>query len=50
MWLFKIDTFEIKAIDLGELQKVRIRHDDSGIGAAWYLEKIEIRDPKTDKS
>lgn len=30
--------------------KIRIWHDDKGIGAAWYLEKVEIYDPITDKT
>ncbi len=49
IFLSKVDTFEIKAVDLGELQKVKIRHDDAGIGSDWYLEKIEIINPKTNK-
>ena len=43
------DTFKVKAIELGELQKIKIRHDDSGAGSAWYLEKVEIYNPNTDK-
>jgi hypothetical protein len=39
----------LKAVDLGELQKLRIKHDNKGVGAAWYLEKIEIINPKTNK-
>ena len=39
----------MKAVDLGELQKVKIRHDDKGGGADWYLEKIEIINPNTNK-
>ncbi len=45
----KVDTFEVKAIELGELQKIKIRHDDSGGGAAWFLSKIEIIHPKTNR-
>lgn len=43
------DTFKVKAIELGELSKVRIRHDNKGGGAAWYLEKVEIYNPNTDR-
>ncbi len=35
---------------MGELQKIKIRHDDSGAGAAWYLEKVEIYNPNTRKT
>ena len=45
----KIDTFIVKAIELGELTKIRIRHDNKGGGAAWYLEKVEIYNPATQK-
>lgn len=45
----QVDTFVLKAIELGELQKVRIRHDNKGGGAAWYLEKIEISDQKNNR-
>ena len=47
---YQVDTFTVKAIDLGELTKIKIRHDDSGLGAAWYLEKVEIRNPNTDQT
>ena len=39
-----MDRFLIQTADLGKLFKVKIRHDDSGISADWFLEKIEIRD------
>nr|XP_020662186.1 lipoxygenase homology domain-containing protein 1 [Pogona vitticeps] len=42
----QVDVFNVPAIDLGELTKVRIRHDNSGSNPAWYLERIEITDTK----
>ncbi|KAL3842214.1 hypothetical protein ACJMK2_020253, partial [Sinanodonta woodiana] len=44
------DIFIIKAIDLGKLSKLRIRHDNSGFGAAWFLDRVEVEDPKRKKS
>ncbi|CAF0768261.1 unnamed protein product, partial [Didymodactylos carnosus] len=44
------DIFSIKAVHLGELIKIIIRHDNSGAGAAWYLDKVEIDDPQDDKT
>ena len=44
------DTFIIKAIELDELQKIKIRHDNKGGGAAWYLERVEIFNPSTNRS
>ncbi|XP_025021880.1 lipoxygenase homology domain-containing protein 1 [Python bivittatus] len=42
----QVDIFTVRAIDLGELKKVRIRHDDSGSNPAWFLERIDIIDTK----
>ncbi|XP_073445861.1 lipoxygenase homology domain-containing protein 1 isoform X1 [Dendrobates tinctorius] len=36
------DVFSISAVDLGELKKLRIRHDNSGANAAWFLDRVEI--------
>ncbi|XP_050185812.1 lipoxygenase homology domain-containing protein 1 [Myiozetetes cayanensis] len=42
----QVDVFTIKAIDLGELKKLRIRHDNSGSRPSWFLERVEIVDLK----
>ncbi|KAJ7335182.1 hypothetical protein JRQ81_013123, partial [Phrynocephalus forsythii] len=42
----QVDVFSVPAIDLGELKKVRIRHDNSGSNPAWFLERIEVFDTK----
>ncbi|KFQ27750.1 Lipoxygenase homology domain-containing protein 1, partial [Merops nubicus] len=42
----QVDVFTIKAIDLGELKKLRIRHDNSGASPSWFLERVEIVDHK----
>ena len=36
------DTFKLYAPQLNDLRKINIRHDNSGPGSAWYLEKVEI--------
>ena len=41
------DVFLVKAVELGRLKKVKIRHDNKGFGAAWFLGHVEIEDPKT---
>jgi hypothetical protein len=38
------DIFTIGAIDLGRLKKLKIWHDNSGMGAAWFLDKVELID------
>ncbi|CAF1252253.1 unnamed protein product [Adineta steineri] len=43
------DVFEIKILTLGKLKKIRIRHDNSGLGPGWYLDRILIHDTKTDQ-
>ncbi|XP_071988971.1 lipoxygenase homology domain-containing protein 1 isoform X1 [Engystomops pustulosus] len=40
------DVFTISAIELGELKKLRIRHDNSGANAAWFLDRVEIVEMK----
>ncbi|XP_041436582.1 lipoxygenase homology domain-containing protein 1 [Xenopus laevis] len=42
------DIFTIKAVDLGELKKLKIRHDNKGASAGWFLDKVEIVDEKDD--
>ena len=43
------DVFRVTAVELGRLKKVKIRHDNKGGGAAWYLDRIEVDDPKNNK-
>uniref|UniRef100_A0A6B2KZF9 PLAT domain-containing protein n=1 Tax=Arcella intermedia TaxID=1963864 RepID=A0A6B2KZF9_9EUKA len=38
----KTDVFQLKLVDLGSLKKIRIGHDGKGIGAGWFLDKVEI--------
>ncbi|CAL8318268.1 unnamed protein product [Lota lota] len=42
------DIFNITAVDMGVLKKLRIRHDNSNANAAWFLERVEITDNKDD--
>ncbi|XP_071760769.2 lipoxygenase homology domain-containing protein 1 [Centroberyx gerrardi] len=42
------DVFNITAVDLGTLKKLRIRHDNSQGNAAWFLDRVEIVDNKDD--
>lgn len=49
--MFKEDIFTIKAVELGSLTKFRIRHDNSGlVGAAWFLDRVEVEDTKNKKT
>ncbi|XP_030598877.1 lipoxygenase homology domain-containing protein 1 [Archocentrus centrarchus] len=42
------DIFDITAVDLGTLKKLRIRHDNSQASAGWFLDRVEIVDNKDD--
>ncbi|KAL4225451.1 Lipoxygenase y domain-containing protein 1 [Mactra antiquata] len=45
------DVFTVKAIELGKLVKLKIRHDNKGIaGAPWFLDRVEVEDPKSKKT
>ena len=45
------DTFHITlAKELGELEKVRVRHDNSGFFPAWYLQDVRVTIEGTEKS
>jgi len=43
------DAFTVTAVELGRLKKLKIRHDNKGGGAAWYLDRVEVEDPKNSK-
>ncbi|NXD33245.1 LOXH1 protein, partial [Copsychus sechellarum] len=38
-----MDIFCIKAVSLGDLEKVLISHDGAGPGSGWLLDKIVIK-------
>uniref|UniRef100_A0A3B4VR63 Lipoxygenase homology PLAT domains 1 n=1 Tax=Seriola dumerili TaxID=41447 RepID=A0A3B4VR63_SERDU len=48
--IFKEDIFNITAVDLGILKKLRIRHDNRQASAGWFLDRVEIVDNKDDST
>lgn len=36
------DVFNIKAADVGDLHRIKLWHDNKGMGAAWHCEMIII--------
>ncbi len=34
--------FNIQAPDVGELKKIRLYHDNKGLGAAWHCEIVIV--------
>lgn len=49
--LFKsqVDKFTIEAVDLGQVFKLHVRHDNSLMGADWYLDQVEVLDLETEE-
>ncbi|XP_063722696.1 lipoxygenase homology domain-containing protein 1-like isoform X2 [Symsagittifera roscoffensis] len=43
----KLDTFHIQVLDLGSLERLVIEHDNSGFGAGWMLDRVEITNEST---
>lgn len=44
----QVDKFTIEAVDLGQIFKIKIRHDDSMMSADWYLDQVEVFDEDTE--
>ncbi|XP_077943299.1 lipoxygenase homology domain-containing protein 1 [Gasterosteus aculeatus] len=44
-----VDTFTIEAVDLGQVFKIHIRHDNAMMGADWYLEQVEVLDQDSEE-
>ena len=36
------DTFSLSCSDLGPIKRVLVRHDNSGVGPSWFLERVEV--------
>ncbi|KAJ3604783.1 hypothetical protein NHX12_026835, partial [Muraenolepis orangiensis] len=44
-----VDTFTIEAVDLGEVFKIKIHHDNSLMSPEWYLDQVEVSDLDTEE-
>eukprot|EP01119_Soliformovum_irregulare_P003103 TRINITY_DN133_c0_g1_i3.p1 TRINITY_DN133_c0_g1~~TRINITY_DN133_c0_g1_i3.p1 ORF type:complete len:710 (+),score=244.05 TRINITY_DN133_c0_g1_i3:779-2908(+) len=38
----KLDSFGLRTLDLGDLQKLTIGHDGKGFGDGWFLDKVFV--------
>ena len=36
------DTFTLPAFELGDLVRLVVRHDGTGMGAGWHLDRIDV--------
>lgn len=39
----------IETVDLGQVFKIKIRHDNSMMNADWYLDQVEVVDEDTEE-
>lgn len=44
-----MDEFTVESLDLGDLKRIRIGHDNSGPSPGWFLEKVEVVDDEKNK-
>ncbi|XP_062409544.1 lipoxygenase homology domain-containing protein 1-like [Sardina pilchardus] len=44
-----VDEFNLEAVDLGQVFKIRVRHDNSFLSPDWYLEEVEVLDLDTEE-
>jgi hypothetical protein len=45
-----VDVYSIEMTDLGNLSRVRIRHDNTGVGPGWFLDKITVQNEGSGKT
>uniref|UniRef100_H3DGZ8 Lipoxygenase homology PLAT domains 1 n=1 Tax=Tetraodon nigroviridis TaxID=99883 RepID=H3DGZ8_TETNG len=45
----QVDRFTVEAVDLGQVFKIHVRHDNSLMGADWYLDQVEVLDMETEE-
>ncbi len=41
------DKFTLEVLDLGELNKLRIEHDNKGFNAGWLCDRVEVTNQAT---
>ncbi|KAK7896482.1 hypothetical protein WMY93_021807 [Mugilogobius chulae] len=46
---YQVDKFTIEAVDLGQVFKIKIRHDNSMMSPDWYLDQVEVYDVDTEE-
>ncbi|XP_061887966.1 lipoxygenase homology domain-containing protein 1-like [Entelurus aequoreus] len=44
-----VDKFTIEAVDLGQVFRIKIHHDNSMLSADWYLDQVEVLDVDTEE-
>lgn len=44
-----MDIFTIESVDLGQVFKINIRHDNSMMSPDWYLDQVEVVNEDTEE-
>ena len=39
----RTDVFSLEAVELGEITKLKIGHDGSGVGSGWFLDNVVVK-------
>ena len=42
----RTDVFTVRTQDLGEIERIDLRHDNSGPSPAWYIERVSVGEDK----
>ena len=37
-----VDYFEVRAVDVGDIKKIKIGHDNKGVGPGWHCKEVLI--------
>ena len=48
-FILQEDIFTLEAAELGNIFKVKLRHDNSNFSPSWFVDRVEVRDVETDK-
>ena len=41
-----VDSFQVECVDLGEISRIEVGHDNKGLGADWFLDKVVVKNGK----
>jgi hypothetical protein len=43
------DSVTVQLSDLGDVGRVHVRHDNTGVTPGWFLDRVVVRDEENDK-
>ena len=46
----QVDEFSVESVGLGDLKKIRLGHDNSGLKPGWYVSHVTIDCPAVGKT